>query len=142
MRLAAGSPTLSLPLPGTDAAATLTVSPTRPAVFAAAAHTTPVMVRGQPGHAVEWIDAGEPELSLVWQASAEQWFELRAFPRVPADRLAGFAKSLVPVPVTAPAPFMFTLVPAGYTIDNISPAAVTFCPRTSPSTSPSPASSP
>ncbi len=128
VRLAAGLPTLSHPLPGTDITATLTLSPTRPAVFAAATGTTPVPVRGHQGQAVEWTQDGEPEVSLVWQESAEQWFELRAFPRVPADRLAGYAKSLVPTPVTAPAPFSFALVPAGYTIDNISPAAVTFCP--------------
>jgi len=129
VRLDAGLPTLSQPLPGADGVtATVTASPARPAVFAAATRATPVTVRGHPGHAVEWADAGEPELSLVWQESAEQWFELRAFPRVPVDRLAGFAKSLVPVPVTAPAPFTFALVPDGYTIDNVSPAAVTFCP--------------
>ncbi|WP_327006317.1 hypothetical protein OHA72_02925 [Dactylosporangium sp. NBC_01737] len=107
----------------------MTASPARPAVLATATGTTPLTVRGHPGHAVEWSDdAGGPELSLVWQESAEQWFELRASPRVPVDRLAGFAKSLVPVPVTAPAPFTFALVPDGYTIDNVSPAAVTFCP--------------
>lgn len=126
VRLAAGLPTLSQPLPGTTA--TVTMSPTRPAVFAAATRTTPVTVRGHPGHAVEWTEDGEAEVSLVWQERAEQWFELRAFPRVPVDHLAGFAKGLVPVPVTAPAPFTFALVPDGYTVDNIGPAAVTFCP--------------
>jgi hypothetical protein len=129
IRLAAGLPTLSQPLPGADGVTvTVTVHPARPPLLAAATGTTPVTVRGHQGVAVEWSDAGEPELSLVWQDSAEQWFELRASPRVPADRLAGFAKTLQPVPVTTPAPFTFALVPDGYTVDNISPAAVTFCP--------------
>jgi hypothetical protein len=130
VRLAAGLPTLSQQLPGpTAATALLTVSPTRPPVLAAATGTEPVAIRGRTGLAVEWLAAGGPsELSLVWQEGPEQWFELRAFPRVPVGQLAGFAKSLVPVPVTAPAPFTFAVVPTGYTIDNISPAAVTFCP--------------
>ncbi|GAB3869941.1 hypothetical protein ACFPIJ_15000 [Dactylosporangium cerinum] len=124
VRLAAGLPTLSWLLPGTDATATLTMSPTRPAL-STATRTDPVAVRGRNGLAAVVPDEG---VSLVWQESAEQWFELRALPPVPVDHLAGAAKSLLPVPVTAPAPFTFTLVPAGYTIDNVNPAAVTFCP--------------
>lgn len=129
LRLAAGLPTLSVPVPGAPGVtATLTASPSRPGVLAAATGATPLTVRGVPGTAVTWSHAGEPELSLVWREASGPWLELRAFPRVPADHLAGFAKSLVAVPVTAPAPFEFTLVPAGSTIDNISTSAVTFCP--------------
>ncbi|GAA3225246.1 hypothetical protein ACFO1B_49325 [Dactylosporangium siamense] len=126
VRLAAGLPTLSWSLPGTDATATLTMSPTRPAMPATA---TPAAVRGRPGLAAVLPDDG---VSLVWQESAEQWFELRAYPPVPVDHLAGTAKSLMPVPVTTPAPFTFTVVPAGYTIDNINTSAVTFCPADVP----------
>ncbi|MEV0131993.1 hypothetical protein AB0H83_26455 [Dactylosporangium sp. NPDC050688] len=129
LRLAAGLPTLSLPMPGAPGVtATLTASPSRPGVLAAATGITPLAVRGVQGAAVTWSHAGEPELSLVWQEGPGQWLELRAFPRVPAEHLAGLAKSLAAVPVTAPAPFEFTLVPAGATIDNISASAVTFCP--------------
>lgn len=126
VRLIAGLPSLSLPMPGDDTTtATLTVSPTRPAALATATSTTPVPVRGVPGLATD-------DGTLVWQEGAGQWFELVAFPPVPADRLAGLAKALQPVPVTAPPPYTFALVPAGYTIDNISPAAVTFCPLDTP----------
>ncbi|MDG6104963.1 hypothetical protein PQF33_22900, partial [Dactylosporangium aurantiacum] len=129
LRLAAGLPTLSVPVPGAPGVtATLTASTWPPGVLAAATGTAPATVRGLPGRLVTWSDGGEPELSLVWQDGAGQWLELRAFPPVPAEHLAGFAKTLVAQPVTAPAPFEFALVPAGYTIDNISPSAVTFCP--------------
>ncbi|MET7425330.1 hypothetical protein [Dactylosporangium sp. NPDC005555] len=117
VRLEAGLPTLSLPMPG-GGTATLTVRPTRPA----GPVTTPVPVRGVQGFLAGTADA------IVWQEGPEQWFELRADPAVPADHLAGFAKSLVATPVTAPAPFTFAVVPAGYAVDNISPGAVTFCP--------------
>ncbi|MFF5226123.1 hypothetical protein [Dactylosporangium sp. NPDC000521] len=121
VRLAAGLPTLSHPLPGYAATATLTVSPTRPLMTA----TAPIMVRDVLGYTVESADTGT---SLVWQEAPAQWFELHAFPAVPVDRLAGFAKGLLAQPVSLPAPFTFALVPDGYAVDNISPAAVTFCP--------------
>ncbi|GAA1522475.1 hypothetical protein GCM10009827_043310 [Dactylosporangium maewongense] len=121
VRLAAGLPTLSQPLPDDAATATLTVSPTRPL----ATGTEPIMVRGVVGYTAESDDTGT---SLIWQEAPGQWFELRASPAVPVDRLAGFAKGLLPQPVSVPAPFTFALVPDGYTVDNISPAAVTFCP--------------
>ena len=64
-------------------------------MLAAATGATPVMVRGRQGHAVEWIDGDRAELSLVWQESAEQWFELRAYPRVPLQVDLGDGRLLV-----------------------------------------------
>jgi hypothetical protein len=119
VRLDAGQPTLGLsgPVP-----AVVTALPLRPVPPAGA---KPVQVRGVWGYTTQ---PAETEVAVVWQEGTGQWFELRAHRDLPVEHLVALAKTLLRTPVTAPAPFTFALVPAGYPIDNISPSAVTFCP--------------
>ncbi|GAA2635146.1 hypothetical protein GCM10010399_79870 [Dactylosporangium fulvum] len=131
---AAGLPTLRQQLDGGDGAmATLTVSPTRPQLPPGTTATSgPATVRGHAGTLIDWtwddVNAG-PQRSLVWQEDASTWVELRTEPRAVApDRLLAYAEALRADPLAAPAPFTFTLMPAGYTVDNITPGVVTFCP--------------
>ena len=131
MRLAAGLPTLTQPLPGTGGVtATVTASPARPAVLATATGTIPVTVRGHPGHAVEWSERRR-------RARSPRWCGRRApssgssCGRPPGCRWTawpGSPRASCPSRSPRRRRRTFALVPDGYTIDNVSPAAVTFCP--------------
>ncbi|MFG2037426.1 hypothetical protein [Dactylosporangium sp. NPDC048998] len=133
--LSAGRPTLVQRLP-TGAGATLTLYDARPPAPTSKASAVPATVHGQPATVYSWHwsddDPQNPDpgtqRTLVWPAAPTAWLSLTVQGEpAPAD-LTGYAERLRPGALKAPAPFTFGLMPAGWTVDNISAAAVTFCP--------------
>ncbi|WP_238008058.1 hypothetical protein KZZ52_04950 [Dactylosporangium sp. AC04546] len=112
--------------PGGVMAFSAAAYPVRPEALGPSTATT---VRGRPATVVEWSDETGVQRSLVWQEDPATWIELRTEPvAADPDRLRAYAESLRAQPANGPVPFTFALMPAGWTVDNIMPTSVTFCP--------------
>jgi hypothetical protein len=125
--LVAGRPTLVQDLPPDNASATLTLDDARPAPPTSKSLATETKVNGRPAVLYEWQrpDSDDPQYTLVWQPAATTWLSLTEG----SNRdLTGYAEALRPGLLKVQAPFEFGLMPAGWTVDNISASAVTFCP--------------
>ncbi|WP_433056425.1 hypothetical protein [Dactylosporangium sp. CS-033363] len=133
--LAAARPTLLQTLK-TGEGLSVTLYGERPAPPTSKARATDAKIGGLPATAYQWSwsddDAANPDTgtraSLVWQPSGSSWLRLDADAGVPLERLTEYAASLRPGLQKAPAPFTFKVMPAGWTVDNISGAVVTFAP--------------
>lgn len=68
------------------------------------------------------------ERVLTWPEEPDQWVEITAPLSTPVATLTNYADALAPQPMTQPGPLVFDLVPSGFTVDNIDPSTVTFCP--------------
>ncbi|MEV6925939.1 hypothetical protein AB0M46_15795 [Dactylosporangium sp. NPDC051485] len=116
--------------------ATLTLLDARPAAPSSKTFATPSEVGGRPATLYEWHysddDPGLPytdlQRTLVWQPTPTTWLTLRMTPTPPATDLVSYAGAVRPGALSSPSPFAFGLMPAGWTVDNISAAAVTFRP--------------
>ncbi|GGM32255.1 hypothetical protein GCM10007977_036890 [Dactylosporangium sucinum] len=131
---AAGNPvlrqSLQTPQPGGAMAYTTTAYSARPDPLGP---TTPTKVHGRPATVVEWSDDVGAQRSLVWQENATTWLELRTEPSAAdPETLRAYADALLPKPSSAPSPFLFAVMPSGWTVDNILPGSVTFCPPNVP----------
>jgi hypothetical protein len=111
-----GRLTASQELPG-GGSAELTVFDTEPAAPSAKGLAT--KVGGQPATLFE------AEQVLIWQPAPGAWLTLSV---EPAADLVPYAEQVGRGGHKAQAPFTFKLMPEGWTVDNITPAAVTFCP--------------
>ncbi|WP_433083330.1 hypothetical protein ACQP1P_04365 [Dactylosporangium sp. CA-052675] len=127
--------TLSQTLP-TTAPVTVTAYDSPPPSPAGQARTTPAEVAGRPATVYEWSRSDDdrtnpdsaPRVSLVWHPSARTWLRLDADGGTAVPLLVAYAEALKPGGATAETPFTFTLMPSGWTVDDISPAVVTFAP--------------
>ncbi|MEV8513899.1 hypothetical protein [Dactylosporangium sp. NPDC051484] len=133
--LSAGRPTLVQQLPAGAGPATLTLYDARPPVPTSKATAAPATVHGQPAILYSWRWSDDDPLNpdsgtrntLVWQPASTAWLSLTVQAGSRAD-LTGYAERIRPGAIEAQAPFTFGLMPAGWTVDNISAAVVTFCP--------------
>ncbi|GAA2367679.1 hypothetical protein [Dactylosporangium salmoneum] len=132
--LAGGHPTALQRLK--DGTAALTLLDADPAAPTSKAVATQSKVQGRPATLYEWRysddDPGVPytdlQRTLVWQPTPTTWLTLRMNPAPPESDLVAYADAVQPGALSSPSPFAFGLMPAGWTVDNISAAAVTFCP--------------
>ncbi|MET7395078.1 hypothetical protein ABZS66_16470 [Dactylosporangium sp. NPDC005572] len=127
---AAARPYLRQTVQDADAGGVMAFSATAyPARPEALGPSTPTTVRGRPATVVEWSDQTGVQRSLVWQEDPATWIELRTEPAAAdPDRLRAYAEALQAQPSNGPVPFTFALMPAGWSVDNVTPTSVTFCP--------------
>ncbi|WP_433214690.1 hypothetical protein ACQP00_04445 [Dactylosporangium sp. CS-047395] len=133
--LAAARPTLLQTLAAGEGVS-VTLYSERPAPPTSKARADAAKIGGLPATVYQWSwsddDATNPDsgvrASLVWQPSGSSWLRLDADSGVPLERLTDYAASLRPGLQKAAAPFTFKVMPAGWTVDNISGAVVTFAP--------------
>jgi hypothetical protein len=85
-------------------------------------------VHGQQARLTQTSDAGVTRQTLTWQESATQWVQITAAPALRTDTLLRYAGGLSVGPVPLTRPYTFALVPGGFTVDNVTPTVVTFCP--------------
>jgi hypothetical protein len=136
--LTAGHPTLTQELPGSEhRSATLTAYEARPAAPTSKAVPAQTTVHGAAATAYDWrysdddpqIHLTDLQRTLVWQDSSGTWLTLTRGPAAgPVSELVAYAESLTARPVQVKAPFVLQLMPAGWSVDNVSPAAMTLCP--------------
>nr|BFE63385.1 hypothetical protein GCM10020063_079110 [Dactylosporangium thailandense] len=120
----------------TTAPVTVTVYDSRPPAPTARSRATQAEVAGRAATVYEWAWSDDdqtnpdssPRVSLVWQPSARTWLRLDADAGTAVPLLIAYAEALKPGGAKAETPFTFTLMPSGWTVDDISPAVVTFAP--------------
>ncbi|GAA3276166.1 hypothetical protein Dvina_04845 [Dactylosporangium vinaceum] len=131
--LTGGRPTVVQTLPGGEPV-TMTLYDRDPGRPTATAEGRPARVNGQAATAYVWSGAdpagsdGEKHQSLVWHPAGQSWLRIDADQGVDPTLLTKYADAIVPGGLKGEAPFTFKLMPSGWTVDNIGPAAVTFAP--------------
>ncbi|HTJ34179.1 MAG TPA: hypothetical protein VL738_13200 [Dactylosporangium sp.] len=140
--LTAGRATLTQQLgPVGKGTATMTEYRTRPPSPTSKATPTSATVGKKPATVYEWRwsddDPTNPytelQRTLVWQPDSTTWLTLDITPARAAADLIAYAEKVTAGGEKAQSPFAFKLMPSGWTVDNISPASVTFCPPGVPS---------
>ncbi|GAA4247503.1 hypothetical protein [Dactylosporangium darangshiense] len=135
--LTAGRATLMQQLgPAGKGTATMTEYHTRPPSPTSKARPASATVGKKPATVYEWRwsddDPTNPytdlQRTLVWQPDSTTWLTLDITPARTAADLVTYAEKVVAGGEKAQSPFAFKLMPSGWTVDNISPASVTFCP--------------
>lgn len=85
-----------------------------------------VKVRGRIGTVGDHATTAQRVLS--WPDEPDRWVEITAPLSTAATDLTRYADALANQPMTQPGTLVFDLVPSGFTVDNIDPSTVTFCP--------------
>jgi hypothetical protein len=133
--LDAGRPTVQQTLTS-GASVSLTAYERQPPRPTSKATSTQTLVKGQTATVYEWSwsddDPNTPDTgdrrSLVWHPAPGPWLRLDADPGVGLPLLTTYAEAVQPGGLKAQTPFAFKLMPNGWTVDNITPAVVTFAP--------------
>ncbi|GAA5195390.1 hypothetical protein GCM10023322_61970 [Rugosimonospora acidiphila] len=103
-------------------------SPWTDGPFTPTTAATKTVVEGHLAVMGERRTAGGTDHVLSWTQRPGLWVGISMPTKVPDKLLTEYADSLVEAPITEPGPFDFDLVPAGFGVDNVSRAAVTFDP--------------
>ncbi|MFI5906616.1 hypothetical protein [Dactylosporangium sp. NPDC051541] len=130
--LSAARPTAMQTLPG-GTTVYLTLYDQDPGRPAAQAQGSPAKVHGQAATLYRWSWAdGSPDVeqrqSLIWHPADRTWLRVDTNPDLDPKQLTAYAEAVRPGGLKGQAPFTFDLMPAGWTVDNIQPAVVTFAP--------------
>lgn len=72
------------------------------------------------------------DVSVSRQVKADLWVGIRATGPIGDAALREYASNLDSQPMAPAEPFVFTQAPAGFTVDNVMPSAVTFAPPGTP----------